>query len=210
MHIELTLPAGIEIGPAKRLQWDREVVTTDGGHEVRNSRWSSPLRAYDISLPVRAADHPDFVAVQAIWRKTEGGTHSFNLTDWIDEESVRVRFDDDLSISTPKRLPQHHIDTFTLVEVRDVSPTSTVAPAITGTLEVGETLSVGTGTWSGSPTSYTYQWLRDGAEISGATSNSRVLLLADLAAMMSCDVTAIDADGGDTLVTAAAVGPVLP
>ena len=37
------------------------------------------------------------------------------------------------------------------------APYNTVAPAITGTLRVGNVQTVSTGTWSGSPT-YTYQW----------------------------------------------------
>lgn len=56
------------------------------------------------------------------------------------------------------------------------APYNTVAPAITGTLRVGNVQTVSTGTWSGSPT-YTYQWQTssDGiawANISGATNNT--------------------------------------
>jgi hypothetical protein len=38
------------------------------------------------------------------------------------------------------------------------SPYNTVAPAITGTIRVGETQTSTNGTWSNTPTSYTYQW----------------------------------------------------
>ena len=64
-----------------------------------------------------------------------------------------------------------------------VVPSNTVEPAITGTAAVGQTLTTSDGTWSGSPTSFTYQWVRcpvsggqpdgsDCAVIGGATTNN--------------------------------------
>lgn len=40
------------------------------------------------------------------------------------------------------------------------APANTVPPAITGTFDVGKTITVSSGTWSGSPTSYLYQFVR--------------------------------------------------
>lgn len=40
------------------------------------------------------------------------------------------------------------------------APTATSLPTITGTLQVGQTLTGQTGTWKGSPTSFAYQWRR--------------------------------------------------
>lgn len=210
MHIELTLPARIKVGPAQSSRSGVRAVTTDGGHVVRNQRWSSPLRAFTAAFPKREADHADFVAVRQIWHKTREGTHSFNLVEWIDGETVRVRFVGELDIVTPIRFPQHEIEPLTLEEVRDVSPVNTALPAITGTVAVGQTLSVGNGSWSGAPVSYAYQWLRGGEEIAGATSATYLLAAPDLGTMIACDVIATAADGGDTLITAAAVGPILP
>jgi len=66
------------------------------------------------------------------------------------------------------------------------APYNTVAPAITGTLRVGNVQTVSTGTWSGSPT-YTYQWQTssDGiawANIGGATNSTYTITysIADL------------------------------
>ena len=51
----------------------------------------------------------------------------------------------------------------------------TVAPTITGTPSVGQTLSCSNGSWVGAPTlSYAYKWLRDGSEIGGATNGTYV------------------------------------
>jgi len=60
---------------------------------------------------------------------------------------------------------------------------NTVVPVISGSLRVGSTLSVTTGTWLGAPSSNTYQWQSssDGSvwdSISGATSSTYVLAAA--------------------------------
>ena len=59
-------------------------------------------------------------------------------------------------------------------------PVATTAPVVTGGKLVGDTLSCTTGTWTHSPTSYTYRWLRDGVAIGGATSSTYVRVAADI------------------------------
>lgn len=89
-----------------------------------------------------------------------------------------------------------------------VAPVNTVSPVVSGTTQVGQTLSVTTGTWTGTaPITYTYQWRRDGTPISGATASTYALVTADLAATMTCAVTATNAAGNTTAVSNA-VGPV--
>jgi len=76
------------------------------------------------------------------------------------------------------------------------APTSTTAPVITGTPEVGETLSCTAGAWSGNPApSLTYEWLRDDAPIPGAASAAYVLQVADARRELGCRVTAANAAG---------------
>ena len=71
------------------------------------------------------------------------------------------------------------------------APINTASPAITGTEQVGEELSVSTGTWQGVATiTYAYQWQRDGVNISGATSNTYTLIGLDYDTAIDCDVTA--------------------
>lgn len=61
---------------------------------------------------------------------------------------------------------------------------------------VGTVVSVTTGNWTGSPTSYAYQWMRDGAAISGATATSYTLIAADVGGhQIACVVTATNATG---------------
>lgn len=76
------------------------------------------------------------------------------------------------------------------------APVNTVAPVVSGTVVVGQTLSTTNGTWSNSPTSYTYQWRRGGANIGGATSSTYTVVSADCAVTtIDCVVTATNGSG---------------
>jgi hypothetical protein len=86
-------------------------------------------------------------------------------------------------------------------------PSNTVLPVISGTTQVGSTLSTTNGTWTGSPTGYTYQWKRAGANISGATSSTYLLASADNGTVITVTVTATNASGSSS-ATSAGVGPV--
>lgn len=75
-------------------------------------------------------------------------------------------------------------------------PVNTVAPAITGTAETGQTLSCSTGTWTGTATiTYAYQWKRDGANIGSATASTYLLVAADSGKVITCTVTATNGAG---------------
>jgi hypothetical protein len=83
-------------------------------------------------------------------------------------------------------------------------PINTVAPVITGSLAQGSTLTCSTGTWSNTPSSYSYQWYEGGIAV-GTNANTYVSTL--LAASIYCNVTATNALGSAS-AAAAAVGPV--
>jgi len=61
--------------------------------------------------------------------------------------------------------------------------------------DIGGTHICTQGTWNYSPTSFAYQWLRDGAGIAGATNNRYVLTGADIGKTLNCMVTAANANG---------------
>ena len=88
-----------------------------------------------------------------------------------------------------------------------VAPANTSPPVISGVTQTGQTLMTSSGGWSGSAATFTYQWKRDGVNVSGATSSVYLLTAADLGAMMTVTVTATNA-AGNASATAAAVGPV--
>ncbi len=52
-------------------------------------------------------------------------------------------------------------------------------PTISGVAKVANTLSASTGAWSPNPTSYTFQWTRNGTDIPSATSQTYLLTPAD-------------------------------
>ena len=88
------------------------------------------------------------------------------------------------------------------------APVNTVLPAITGTATVGQTLTASTGTWSNSPTSYTYQWKADGTAISGAAASTYVLTSGESGKTITVTVTAYNDGNPGVDATSAGVGPV--
>jgi hypothetical protein len=74
------------------------------------------------------------------------------------------------------------------------APVNTVAPVVSGTATVGQTLSTTNGTWTGAPApTFTYQWQRVTTNISGATSSTYVLVDADGGSTIRCVVKATNA-----------------
>lgn len=76
-------------------------------------------------------------------------------------------------------------------------PNNTVAPVVSGTPSIGQTLSTTNGTWANTPTSYAYQWLRGGSTISGATNSTYTLVTADTNLLITCRVTATNSGGSE-------------
>src|SRR3954447_10796149 len=81
------------------------------------------------------------------------------------------------------------------------APANTAKPTISGTEKSGSTLTSSNGTWSNSPTSFTYRWRRcatDGTacgDITGATSKTYALTSSDVHHTLRVVVTATNADG---------------
>ena len=96
-----------------------------------------------------------------------------------------------------------------------VAPANTVPPSISGTPTVGETLTASDGTWSNSPTSFAYQWLRcngggnNCANVANGTQKTYTLVGADAGNTMRVRVTATNADGSASAQSAqtASVAP---
>lgn len=78
-----------------------------------------------------------------------------------------------------------------------------VVPAVSGSTNVGSTLSVTTGSWSPAATSFSYRWLRNGSEIPGATAATYRLVPADGNRNVSVRVTAHRDGFAATSVTSA-------
>ena len=70
---------------------------------------------------------------------------------------------------------------------------NTAPPSIAGAPLVGQTLTVSPGNWNGQgPILFSYQWQRDGQDISGAASATFLLTPVDDLTTISCVVTAAD------------------
>jgi hypothetical protein len=80
-------------------------------------------------------------------------------------------------------------------------PTNTSRPTISGTAQDGALLTAGTGTWTGAPTSYAYEWLRcDSAGgsctgIAGANGKQYTVSSTDVGHRLRVSVTASNAGG---------------
>ena len=79
--------------------------------------------------------------------------------------------------------------TSSAVKVTPGTLTKTATPVVSGTVLVGKTLTATTGSWD-SGTKLTYQWLRNGAAISGATTKSYKLTASDVGTAISFSITA--------------------
>ena len=83
----------------------------------------------------------------------------------------------------------------TVGPIAQAEPQNTSIPTISGTATEGQTLTAGNGTWTNSPSGYTYQWTRNGSNIGSATSSTYLLVEADIGALIRVVVTASNAAG---------------
>lgn len=87
---------------------------------------------------------------------------------------------------------------------RPVDPANTVAPAVTGTAQVGQTLTSTTGTWTGKPTpALARQWKAAGVAIPGATAATYVPKVGDVGKVITVTVTGSNSTGSASITSAA-------
>jgi hypothetical protein len=119
MPIGTRFTENVEIGAIRIHGQDSlEVVTTDGGKEVRNLRAEDEPRRYQVSLPVvdiEGDDTADYDSVRQMWADSGRGLEPFYFYDFVDDEDVLVRFESELQI-TADAGHLRQINTFTLKE----------------------------------------------------------------------------------------------
>ncbi|HEY6890540.1 MAG TPA: hypothetical protein VI300_22240, partial [Solirubrobacter sp.] len=82
------------------------------------------------------------------------------------------------------------------VTVPPVAPGATADPQVSGTPEVGQTLTCTPGTFTGIPApALTFSWLRDGTAITGASAGTYTVTAADAAHALACRETATNVGG---------------
>lgn len=104
--------------------------------------------------------------------------------------------------------------------ITDVSPataavatgplSASVKPTITGTAQVGSTLTATTGTWSQIGLTYTYQWTSDGETIAGATASTYSPTAPDVDHHLAVSVTAAKTGYGPFVSTSNTTDTVIP
>ena len=93
-----------------------------------------------------------------------------------------------------------------------VNRAATGAPIVSGTVQVGETLTADTSGISDADgltnATFTYQWLADDADIAGAIGSTYTLVTADEGKTVKVRVSFTDEGGNDVTLTSAATGAV--
>ena len=99
--------------------------------------------------------------------------------------------------------------------VVDIAPTNTALPAITGVMRTGETLTTSRGSWTSSPSTFTYQWKRANTvggsytNITSATDRTYELTDADIDKFIKVSVIATNNIGASTAASSAATSVVV-
>ena len=107
--------------------------------------------------------------------------------------------------------------TITLDVIANPLPQNTVAPDVSGTIQVGQVATTTDGTWSNTPTSYARQWKTstDAAGLVnvtnvGAGETTYTPLVGDVDKYLFCDVIASNANGAATAAARSGiVGPII-
>jgi hypothetical protein len=105
--------------------------------------------------------------------------------------------------------------TIATMSISSASPTSSAVPVITGTTRTGDTLTTSNGSWTGSPTSYAYQWKRsttstgEYSDVPSATSSSYVVSELDVGYFFKVSVTATNGAGTSSAATSLATAAVV-
>ncbi|WP_052492677.1 sunset domain-containing protein [Leucobacter komagatae] len=113
--------------------------------------------------------------------KATGSTYRLSAADVGKRISVRVSG----SLSGYTTTSQTSAQTATVLRTLTGAP----APTISGSVAVGKRLTARAGTWKPAPVALSFQWLRNGAPIKGATKSAYTLTAADGGAKITVRVT---------------------
>ena len=127
-----------------------------------------------------------------------GRDYTLTAADVGSRMKVKVTFTDD----------DGYEETLTSTATEAVNSPATGAPSISGTAEVGRTLTADTSTISDqnglTNPGFTYQWLRDDAEVPGSTGEDHLLTANDVGSRMKVRVNFMDDDGHSETLTSMA------
>ena len=181
------------------------VDTTQGSKDV-SVDWNDVAGADDYLIRWRAADGDLNAGERATVSNAEITVDDYGT--WV----VRVQACNNVGCSGPTAR-QFAVEPNPTPEPTPNSP-ATGTPAITGTPQVGETLTASTSGISDDDglanATFSYQWLADHANISGATGSTYTLAAADEGKAIKVHVSFTDDAGNDETLTSPATAAVAP
>jgi hypothetical protein len=195
-------PSGVAIDPATN-----SVYWSDygpGSEHLARANLDGTGDAGTVNTASAAVDMPWGVAVDATenrlwWVNSEGGPSNKGRVSF-----ARLDGTGGSNLATPGATVDVPMNPALLKTPAAVTP-----PVVSGSAQVGQTLSCSTGDWASdqlgakmyrAPQAFAYQWTRDGVDISGATAST---IDAAVPGAYACRVTAINAAGGTSQISAA-------
>jgi hypothetical protein len=179
--------------------WTRSVKVDDAPPVVSGSV------SADRRLTVSATDDASGVAVRE-YRLDGGAWIAWTSAVQLDGAAhvVGVRAVDVAGNTSPVR----SLPVAALPAPGPAAPVSTAPPLVAGNPVVGHTLTAVAGGWDQGGLTFTYQWLRDGVPVVGATSARLALGASDVGHRMSVQVTASRPGGAEGVAQSAPSSPV--
>jgi hypothetical protein len=184
----------VSVGPWDVSYWVSETVTFDADHQLAPT--SIPTVTGELSLGGRAEVTP------ATWNATfeerdlkwtcGSEVIGFGETAWLDS---RVIDGCQLVVTETVTRPGFGSGRVTSASVQVPAFAASAAPRVTGTAVVGSTLHTSAPTFTVEPDYVTYQWLRNGAAISGANGATYRLTTADVGRRITVRATAYPVAG---------------
>ena len=170
-----------------------------------------------VTTGIEDADGLDNVIFSYQWLRNDGGTDtdiseatgsSYTLGDSDVDKTVKVR----VSFTDDANNRETVTSAATAAVAARPNSLATGAPTISGTAQVGETLTADTSGIADEDgltnASFAYQWQADGADISGATDSSYTLAVDDESKVISVKVSFSDDAGNEEESTSAATAAV--
>lgn len=90
-----TLPNAVENMAVKDLDYATEIVRTDGGSVMANSRWSEPLATWSVTTKPYKRNDTDYVDTVNLFHAALGSGDTFSFHDIETCTDKTVRFKDD-------------------------------------------------------------------------------------------------------------------
>ena len=170
--------------------------------------WNDPqddsITGYVILRRVRVNDTGGNFSVLVANTESAATTYTDNTVAASTTYTYRIKAINEAGVSERSRWL--HIDTPAAPEPDSNDP-ATGSPAITGTAQVGETLTVDTSGIADEDglenAAFSHQWLADGTDISGATANAYTPVAADEGKSVTVQVNFTDGAGNDETLTSA-------